>query len=440
MRPRALHDEVDNAPLVAFRILFGLVLCVEGFGAIAEGWVYRSLIAPARTVTAYGFEWLQPLPGPWMNVYYVVLALLGLMVMIGWWYRTAMALWVVMWTTLMLMQTTHYNNHHYLMLLLGVLLLVCPAQESLSVDARRNPGLRSDTCPRWCVLIFVVQVGVVYTYAAIAKMQWDWLEARQLSIWFSRKTSLPVLGWLYGEHWFQVTVAWGGVLFDLLITPMLLWRRTRVLAIVTSGVFHLFNGITFLVGTFPILAFGFAVLFIEPATTRRVLLRGRRAGATAARPRTAPRALVTTLVAAWVIVQVMMPLRHHVIQGDVNWTEEGHRMAWRMMLIAKQGRGEFEVRDPDAGTSWRVRPGDHLTPVQAGTALVRPVEMWKFAQYLKTYYAERGRPNIQVFARGQARLNGGPWQPLADPNVDLAAEPWRWFTHVPWIVPRVSTR
>ncbi|WP_316930169.1 HTTM domain-containing protein [Leeuwenhoekiella sp. MAR_2009_132] len=36
-------------------------------------------------------------------------------------------------------------------------------------------------------------------------------------------------------------------------------------------------------------------------------------------------------------MQLELPLRHWIIKDDVLWTEEGHRLSWRMMLRSKGG-------------------------------------------------------------------------------------------------------
>jgi hypothetical protein len=43
------------------------------------------------------------------------------------------------------------------------------------------------------------------------------------------------------------------------------------------------------------------------------------------------------------LIQIALPLRHHFIKDDVLWTEEGHRLSWRMMLRSKHGKATFKV-------------------------------------------------------------------------------------------------
>ncbi|HSR60491.1 MAG TPA: HTTM domain-containing protein, partial [Robiginitalea sp.] len=66
---RLLFSRIDNSPLVLFRICFGVLIALECFGAIATGWVRRTLVEPEFTFPFIGFEWLQPLPGMGMYGY-----------------------------------------------------------------------------------------------------------------------------------------------------------------------------------------------------------------------------------------------------------------------------------------------------------------------------------------------------------------------------------
>ena len=119
--------------------------------------------------------------------------------------------------------------------------------------------------------------------------------------------------------------AWGGIAFDLLVIPALLWRRTRWLAVVATIGFHLVNGL-FRIGIFPWLMIGLTIVFI-PSGISRLRLNGR--------PRF--QKAMDSFVVIWMLFHLVTPLRHHGYSGDVAWTEEGHRFSWRMKLRSKVG-------------------------------------------------------------------------------------------------------
>ncbi len=427
---------VDNSPLVLFRVVFGLLLVAEAGGAILTGWVRRTFIEPKFTFTVIGLEWWQPLPGDGMYYYFGLMALCGVGVTLGYRYKWAIGGYTLLWTGAYVMQKTSYNNHYYLLILLCGLMWLMPAHGAFSLDARRR-GVQARTCPRWCGEVLILQLGIVYTYAAIAKIYPDWLEARPLDIWFAARAHYPVLGPWLQLGWVKQLVAYGGIAFDLTIVPLLLWGRTRWLAVGLSAGFHLFNSLVFHIGIFPYLMLGM-LLFFFPAEAVRRRFFPRRPPVEAVRvppTLTTPQRALGWFFLLYFAIQVYLPLRHWFYPGDVHWTEEGHRLAWQMMLRSKSGTSHFEIEDPQTGQRTRVQPRDFLTPKQARSMAVRPDMTWQFAQYLRRHHAQQGQPGVRVYAYNQVSLNGRPAEPLVDSQVNLADVPWERFGTAEWITP-----
>ena len=159
------------------------------------------------------------------------------------------------------MQKSDYNNHYYLVLLVCSLMIFMPANRYFSLDAERKPAIKKLSCPRWVNWLFISQVAVIYFYAGISKLYADWFSGKFISIQFSRLSTQPIAGMLYGQRWFQLLVCYGGFFFDLLIVPLLLWRKTRPYAFLLGVMFHLFNSYTFKIGIFPYLSIALLLFF-----------------------------------------------------------------------------------------------------------------------------------------------------------------------------------
>jgi hypothetical protein len=144
--------------------------------------------------------------------------------------------------------------------------------------------------------------------------------------------------------------------------------------------------------------------------------------------------LTCMLFLVCIALMLLLPLRHYGYHGDVNWTEEGHRMAWRMMLRHKYGTASFRVVFPN-GEERILQPQEHLTHKQIAGISTRPDMTWQYAQYLKEKFRKEGRGEVAVYADVRASLNGRPLQQLIDPQVNLAGEPWYWFKSHDWIMP-----
>lgn len=425
---------IDNSGLILFRMVFGLLITLEAWGAIATGWVRKVLIEPEFTFSFIGFEWLQPLPGNAMYYYFVVMGILGVMVMLGYKYRWAVTGYTLLWAGVYFMQKESYNNHYYLMLLLLFLMIFLPAHRRVSIDTKLRPTLRSNSMPRWCIGLLIAQVFIVYTYAAIAKIYPDWLDATAPAVFMKGKADYWLIGGFLQLEWVHWAIAYTGILFDLLIVPLLLWRKTRLFGFGLSLFFHLFNSAVFQIGIFPYMSIAFALFFFSPKTLqKRFLPRETYYDQAEVIPPKYPK-IGITFFSLFLIVQLALPLRHWWIPEPVLWTEEGHRLSWRMMLRTKSGSVTVHVVDKNTGEKTRIDLYNRLTSKQRNGLATKPDFMWQFAQRLKKEYALQGH-DVAVYISSRVSVNHRPMQPFIDSNVDLASQKWSHFKHHTWILP-----
>ncbi|KAA3621842.1 MAG: hypothetical protein DWP94_09620, partial [Flavobacterium sp.] len=409
---KILFRHIDNTGLVLWRVVFGLLITIEAFGAIATGWVKRTLVEPEFTFNFIGFDFLQPLPGNGMYFYFAVMGVFGLCVMLGYKYRFSMAAYALMWTAVYLMQKTSYNNHYYLMMLLCWIMVFLPANRWFSLDARQNRGFKSPSMPQWVKITVILQVGIVYTYAAIAKLYPDWLDATVAQYFMSGKKHYWLIGDLLQQNWVHWCIAYVGILFDLLIVPLLLWKRTRVVAFWISVFFHLFNSIVFQIGIFPYMSMAFAFFFFSSETLQKWFLRKRKVVYTEGQvivPKYKP--ILLSVLSVYFIVQLSLPLRHWFFEDDVLWTEEAHRLSWRMMLRSKRGLLTVWIEDKTTGERERYGFSSMLSAKQNRNVRNKPDLLWQLAQRIKKIEAEKGR-DVAVFMDVKVKVNDGEFHRL----------------------------
>ena len=430
-----LFTQIDNSALVVFRIIFGFLIALEAIGAIFTGWIQNSLIEPKQTFNFIGFDFLQPLPGDGMLYYYALMGLFGLLVMVGYKYRISIIAYGIMWTGVYLMQKSSYNNHYYLLMLLCIIMAFLPANRFAAVDSRKNPSLRSISMPRWCWLVIVLQMLIVYTYAAVAKLYPDWLNGSFPAVLMKSKQDYWLVGEFLQQQWVHYSIASFGLLFDLLVIPLLLWKKTRIFVFVVAIFFHLFNSFIFHIGIFPYLALAIALFFFPSEKINKWFLRNKKEYYNLNEiiiP--SYRKPLLVILSGWFIVQISLPLRHHFFQDNVLWTEEGHRLSWRMMLRSKSGESSFKVVAAGSQDTIYVDKANYLSRKQLRAINSKPDLIWQFAQRLKKEYSEEGK-EVQVFVDSKVSVNGRPYRQFIDPKVDLAAEKWYHFKHHAWILP-----
>ncbi len=429
-----LFKHIDNSGLIVFRIVFGLLCFLESVGAIFTGWIRRTLIEPEFTFSFIGFEWLQPLPGNWMYAYYMIMGIFGLLVMVGYKYRASMFMFATMWTATYLIQKSSYNNHYYLLFILSYLMVLLPANRYASLDVKINPSLKRISMPAWCKWVFVLQLFILYSYASIAKLYPDWLNTTAIEILMKNRANYPIIGELLQQKPLHYIIAYGGILFDGLIIPLLLLKATRRYAFFISIFFHVFNSIVFQIGIFPYLSLAFSLFFFEPKIIRNIFLKQKAYYNLNEIIIPNYKNLIVTVFAFYFLIHIALPLRHHFFKDSVLWTEEGHRLSWRMMLRAKNGKTTFRVIDEATNQLIPIKLSNYLTKKQQRSASTKPDVIWQFAQHLKKDFAKKGIA-VKVYVSSYVSVNGKRYQQLIDPKVDLANEEWYHFKHHDWILP-----
>lgn len=431
---QSLFREIDNSSLIIFRVLFGFLLLVETWGAILTGWVNTNLISPKVFFPFIGFNWLQPLPGYGMYIYFICLGILGLFVMIGFRYRFSLLCFTILWTAQYLMQKTAYNNHYYFLILICIIMLFLPANAYYSLDVKRNKNIRSLTMPQWCSFALMFQISILYFFACINKLYPDWLDGTFTRLLYSNKTDFPLIGHFFTKKWFYISIAYLGILFDGLIVPLMLWKKTRTLALLASIIFHLTNSLILNVGIFPYFALSFIVLFYPPETIRKFFFK-KRPNITLEihHYNYSNKNLVYFLMVIYFTIQLIIPLRHYFIKGNVFWTEEGHRLSWRMMLRQRNGSTNFTIIDKKTKKTLSFHMDDMFTDKQIQRINCYPDFIWQAAQYIKQDFKKHNK-EVEIYADSYVSINGHPYKKFINSKVDLAHVSWDYFKHSDWIL------
>lgn len=410
-----LFAPVPILPLVYLRVMFGAIMLWEVWRYFNNGWIKRYYIDPEMFFTYFGFGWVRPLPGDWMYAVFYALGGLAVSILLGAAYRVTMPLFFLTFTYIFLLDQTNYLNHFYLISLVSFLMIFVPAHRALSLDAWLRPAVRARTAPAWTLGILRFQLGIVYIFGGIAKLNGDWLRGEPMRLWLAARTDFPLIGQYFTEEWMVYAFSYGGLLIDLFAVPLLFVNRLRWLALAALVAFHLTNARLFNIGIFPWFMLATLPLFLPLRWWERLW-----PGDSGSAAPFAHRRVLVTLLALYCAAQILIPLRHFLYPGDPSWTEEGHKFAWHMRLRDKQSVAVFHIKDPESGQEWRVTPGVYLTRRQAQQMPDRPEMILQFSHFLAQKWRERGVQNPMVYAYALVSLNGRDYQLIVDPSVNLA--------------------
>ncbi|MEO9954087.1 HTTM domain-containing protein [Nonlabens sp.] len=440
------------APLAIFRIGFGVMMLYSIIRFAAHGWINTLYIEPQFHFSYFGFTWVQPVG----NATYLIFALCGLaalFVALGYKYRISMLVFFLSFTYIELMDKTTYLNHYYFISALSFLLLFLPAARYFSIDTLDNTVAKDENkqtpqIPKWTIDSIKLLLGVVYFYAGLAKLNSDWLiKAMPLKIWLPSKYDIPLLGNLMEQEWVHYAFSWSGMLYDLFIPFLLLYKRTRILAFVAVVVFHVLTRVLFPIGMFPFVMIVSALIFFDSGLheriinyIRRLLLPLKMFFIPLSRKRVPKKAMelkykrfILPILGIFFALQLLLPWRYLAYPGELFWTEEGYRFSWRVMLMEKMGSAQFKIVDED-GKSFYVQNSDFLTPFQEKQMSYQPDFILQYAHFLGDHFTQQGHKNVAVYVDSYVALNGRLSQPYVDKAVNLYAIKES-FQHKSWILP-----
>jgi Vitamin K-dependent gamma-carboxylase len=409
-----LNQAVSIAPLVVFRILFGLLMLGSTVRFWYFGWIEDHFLQAKFTFKYYGFEWVQLLSPFGMYALHGIMAVAAVGIMLGFWYRLSAILFFLTFTYIELIDLTYYLNHYYFVSLVALLLIFVPAHRYFSVDAYLNPSIKNHLTPRWTIFIFQLQLGIVYVYAGLAKINYDWLiNALPLKIWLPANDYLPLIGWFFKLKITPYLFSWVGMIYDTTIVFWLINPKTRAWAYVSVVVFHVLTGLLFQIGVFPVVMMGATWIFFSPEFHQKVIdflrkmlriwsvatsripsgLRGGNWVISDVKFQISDSEILETqnpkleisnsklsfvLLSAFFIFQLLFPWRYIFYPNNHYWSEEGYRFGWRVMLMEKAGTATFFVKDAQTGREGLVDNSEFLCAHQEKQMSMQPDMLLQF--------------------------------------------------------------
>ncbi len=445
-----LNRPIDIAPLIYARIILGLLMTIELSGGGLSP--YAKTLVTGDLHFSYSFA---PFIKPWsepilMYAHFGLNFILGIMVTLGFKYRFACLAMFVSATSVFLMEKTLYINHIYLYCMLFLVFSFLPANRAFSVDAHQNPEIKSSEVPAWTIYCIVFQLSIVYFYAGLAKININWLHAQPMQLWLANKKDhfIPYLGILLSHKYHAFLVAYGGILFDLLVVPLMLWKKTRKVTFILAIFFHATNALTFGIGTFPWFSIAATALFFPPSVFRnwwifryfdKMLPKEGTNLFKYSDYSTFYQKIVYSFFILFFIVQFFLPWRAYLYGENAAWTEQGHFFSWRMMLRTKRGITTFKVSDAKSDKKETAYPNKHLSYRQKSKMEKDPDMILQYVHFLEQYYKkEKGYIQPIIKVESEMSLNNRKKQTFIDPNVDLTKEKRSWKLYK-WVIPLTET-
>lgn len=426
-----LFSQLSAAPIAIYRIGFGLLMFISTIRFISNGWVESQYLTPTFH---FRFELFESLPYPSeIGIWCLFIAMLisAFLITVGLFYRFATILFFLSFTYVEILDKTNYLNHYYFVSLIAFLLIFIPANRYFSLDARLGFTKPSSTCSLWEIRILQFQIAIVYFYAGLAKINYDWLiQAQPLKYWLHTTNHWAIWGDLLKQNWVAYLFSWFGAFYDLFIVVFLIIPKTRPIAYSIVVIFHLVTWILFPIGVFPWVMIVATLIFFNATFHERILqvirtffkLKPIKYNSVKKKKNK----LILLLIGTYMTFQIVFPLRYLAYEGPIFWTESGYRFSWRVMLMEKTGYATFFVMEGD--DEMEINNSDFLTPNQEKMMSTQPDMILQYAHFLSQTFSDTSISKFghqfqfnqpEVHAEVFVTLNSRPHQLYVNKNLDL---------------------
>ncbi|MDG2343141.1 MAG: HTTM domain-containing protein [Flavobacteriales bacterium] len=447
-----INKKTNIAPLVVFRIIFGMMMAISTLRFILKGWVEDLYITPTYFFTYYGFNWVTPFDGPTMHFLFIVLFISSILIMIGLFYRFNIILYFLIFTYIELIDKTNYLNHYYFISCISFILIFLPANRIFSLDSYLGICQRKNSCSSWMINCIKLQIGIVYFYAGISKLNYHWLfEAEPLINWLKHLSDFPIIGELLMFDSTAYVFSWFGAIFDLTIFFILINNKYRIWGYLMVIIFHVFTSIMFPIGVFPLVMISCTLIFFSDNFHNKVIeflsklffIKKEYTTSETYSYTSYSKKIIGIIYVLFFALQLLLPFRFLLYPGKLFWNEQGYRFSWRVMLIEKAGYAQFYVHEPKKDRKMLINNKDYLTPQQEKMMTTQPDMILQYAHFLRDEFTDSlivesngekiqlDRPKITADVKVSLFNKGS--KVFVDPNVNLSKID-RGFKHKDWIL------
>lgn len=391
---------VDSAPIVTLRRVFGVLVVFSSVRFMLYGWVDCQIVDPFLT-----FPFVDWLPRPnraFAYLTFFTMIVSGITIIRG--SRVGAFVFFLAFTYIELLDKSNYLNHYYFVSIIALMLAVLPGNDA------------SKKVPRYVLFTLRFLFALVYFYAGVAKLNYDWIfEAQPLSIWLPQHSSLPIIGQLFTYRETAYAFSWAGALFDL-SAPFFMfsnkWRKYFYPILIS---FHVITWMLFPIGVFPWVMLTCTTVFFPEQTHRKLWSK---VGAPLKKLTDEAQnswGVLKPAIYTFLVFQIVFPMRFLAYSGNLFWHETCYRFGWRVMLIEKSGWARFYVEN-QTGQREEVDLKKYLTPNQQKMLSTQPDLILQFADFIADQYEEE----VGVYAEVYVSLNGRRSRIFIDPNRELS--------------------
>ena len=456
---------IDASIVSVFRIIFGAFMVYQMIHYLRIDYVFQFMSGPQLLFPFHWLTFLKPLSLTTLKVINVGMLISALLITLGYFYRYAMAFFFLGFTYFTFIDKTLFNNHLYLISLIALVMIFINADEKYSLKAKQRGTVNASLIPAWNQYLLAFLISLPYFYGGIAKLSSNWLQTDLPKI-LVQQSGTNWLRSIFSDETLAAFLTHGGLIYDLGIVFLLLYKRTRLLGVVLVLIFNLFNHTILFddIGLFPFLMICSSILFFNPEKVGKFLgfifMKGDYKEEETAEEAaeeiqevdeltdkdlldnsnvnwTTSKRITLVLIGSFILFQLIFPFRHHLLTDNPEWTGLGNHFAWRMKMQTRQmSESKWTMIDRKTGDKLDIELNTFLTTNQLIHISEDPYNYVHLAKHMRQVAIKKfGDVDPMVNADMKVNFNGLHPQRMFSETLNLCDIEEKLFSTDSWMFP-----
>jgi len=451
--------QIDASIVSLFRIVFGLFMVYQMIYYLKIDYAFQFMAGPQVLFPYHWLSFLKPLSLTTLKMINIGMLISAILITLGYFYRIAMLFFFLGFTYFSFIDKTLYNNHIYLISLIALVMIFINANKKFSLKSKRRIDT-NNSVPAWNQYLLAFLISLPYFFGGVAKLSFNWLQTDlpKLLVQQSRSNTLRSV---FSDETLSILLTYGGLIYDLGIVFLLLYKRTRVLGVVLVVVFNLFNHVLLFddIGLFPFLMICSTILFFNSEKvgaffgfifmkgdyaektedpTQEVLKSSGNSPSEVTKLRWMRSEKMTSFVLSFFILfQLVFPLRHYLITENPEWTGLGIHFAWHMKMQTRQiTESKWIMIDQKTGDKLDIKMETFLSTNQLIHISEDPYNYVHLAKHMRQVAIDKyGDVDPIVNADMKVSFNGLPPQRMFSETLNLCDIEEKLISTDSWMYP-----
>jgi len=404
-----LNRPIPSISISIFRFFFALILLIQTYYFIAGGFIEKNIIQPF--VLFPFIKGLEPASKAFLIIFGYIMLIANVGMLFNKFTRIATFVFLICFTYFWLLDKGYFNNHYYFISLICFLIFL----------AEKNPSFSKKTyTTRINLFALQAMVFMVYFIAGLNKLNPYWLFDLQPMQHILEVKAEITNNPFFKQNFIIICASYFGLIFDVCIGFLLFFKRTRLFAFVMILFFHLTNYYLFKdvgeIGVFPFLMISTLILFIDPNHLCQILKIKEQNPIQKSNS-----VIINKFLLCFLVLQFILPFRHVLFKGNVDYNGIGQRFSWRMKIMYKESDINYFIVNKMTQEKYAVNVATMLTNRQYNNLKYFPDLIVPLAKKIQLEARESfGIKNAKITCEYTTSFMGKHAQPLFSPKLDLA--------------------